>query len=113
MTDLYVLPAPDVSLQINEESVELILDPGPEVTLQIEMAGAQGPPGPAGASFQYVHNQAVPATIWVINHNLDGYPNVTTIDSAGDEHVGDVQYLSTNTIRVIFSAGQGGYAYLS
>ncbi len=38
-----------------------------------------------------------------VSHNLDKYPSVTVIDTAGDEVEGEVVYLSTNQLTVIFA----------
>lgn len=89
--------------QVN--SILEVASPGPQ--------GTQGPQGPAGAAFQYVFNQPSPTSTWTINHNLNGYPNVTVVDSAGDVCYGNVQYVSSNQVVVVFSAAFSGSAYLS
>lgn len=84
----------------------LVGPPGP--------TGPAGPPGtPAGGSFSYVHDQTSPSSTWVIVHNLNGYPNITTVDSGGNELHGGVDYDSLNQITVTFSSPQTGKAYLS
>lgn len=50
---------------------------------------------------------------WVLNHELGFYPNVTCVDSAGNEVVGEVTYISLNKIEVNFSAPFSGCAILS
>ena len=50
---------------------------------------------------------------WGLNHKLGFYPNVTCVDSAGNEVVGEVTYISLNKIEVNFSAPFSGYAILS
>lgn len=47
---------------------------------------------------------------WGLNHKLGFYPNVTCVDSAGNEVVGEVTYISLNKIEVNFSAPFSGYA---
>jgi hypothetical protein len=61
----------------------------------------------------YVHTQGTPSAIWTITHNLGYYPGVNVVDSAGTEVEGEVTYLDANTVRVNFSAGFSGKAYLS
>jgi hypothetical protein len=81
-----------------------------------ELVAAKGEPGPQGASgalFSYIHTQDIASASWIINHNLDGYPNVTAVDSTNREIVGDVLYLSNNQLRIDFSAPNGGKAYIS
>jgi len=61
----------------------------------------------------YVHTQGVALTTWTINHNLNYYPNISVVDSSGSVVIGDVQYISLNTISVTFSGAFSGSAYLS
>ena len=73
--------------------------------------GPPGPPGPHGGSFVYA--QASPEDVWVIEHGLGYNPNVTVVNSAGDEVVGDVKYNSGDVVTLTFSGGFSGTAYLS
>ena len=62
----------------------------------------------------YIHNQAIASDTRVINHNLNTYPTVDIVDSAGtiikpNERV----YNSTNTVTVTFLASFSGKAYLN
>lgn len=65
------------------------------------------------SSFKHIQNIA--ATEWLIVHNMNTYPNVVIVDSAGSSFAmfGDVEYIDMNTVRLIFSAGFAGEAYLS
>ena len=86
-------------------------------------AGAQGPAGPKGdqglqglpglAGASYEHLQAIPAATWTINHGLGRFPSVTVVDSAGSVVVGNIEYVSNNTVVLYFSAAFGGSAYLN
>lgn len=67
----------------------------------------------AGADARYVHNQGVPSDEWLIAHNLNKFPSVTVIDSDGNNIVGMVEYINANNIRLEFSAGFKGEAYLN
>ena len=73
--------------------------------------GDQGLPGLSGAS--YTHTQAIPQSVWAISHNLGRYPSVTVVDSAGSVVVGDIEYVSNNSVVLTFSAAFGGSAYLN
>lgn len=74
--------------------------------------GATGPPGPSGGS-GYIHEQLVPATTWIVAHNLARFPSVTVVDSGGTTVVGDVAYTDDDSLVVTFSAAFGGRAYLN
>lgn len=78
--------------------------------------GAQGPQGPQGVpglsgDAGYTHQQATPATEWVINHGLTKIPDVTILDSAGSVVEGDVTYPSLNSAVVTFSYPFAGTAH--
>lgn len=102
-------------------------DPGPAGVRGPEgLRGPEGPTGPQGlkgdpgtqgglilSDVAYTHIQSIPSDVWTIEHPLSYPPSVTIVDSAGTEVEGGVQYLSPTTIRVVFSAGFSGTAYLS
>lgn len=62
-----------------------------------------------GATF----TKDVPATDWIINHNLSRFPSVTIVDSAGSKIFADVYYLNDDTITISFSAPIAGKVYLN
>lgn len=82
-----------------------------DFTLPRGDTGPQGPPG-IDTGF-YRHNQAAPATVWSITHNLGFYPAVTVQDSAGSVVYGDVAYVDVNNVTITFDSAFGGYANLS
>lgn len=80
--------------------------------------GLQGPPGPPGPTgppgdVTFVFTQGVPSALWTIAHNLQRYPAVTVVDSAGTEVKGNVQYISANQLTIAFSVPFGGVCYLN
>lgn len=80
-----------------------------------------GPRGPAGADGEdgggtatVVHEQAVPASVWTIEHEWPGgYPSVTVVDSGGQEVEGDLVYVSTTELTVTFAGAFAGRAFLN
>lgn len=64
-----------------------------------------------GAVFQFW--QLAAADTWSIPHNLNKYPSVTVVDSAGTTVFGDVHYESLNKLTVCFSVAFAGEAYLN
>lgn len=85
-------------------------------TITVSTPGMQGPPGPAGAgggSDAYFHfHQATPAAAWVIDHNLNKYPAVTVVDSAGTRGLCSISYQSPDSLTLTFSGAFAGDAYL-
>ena len=76
--------------------------------------GIQGAAGDLGA-IAYHHTQHTASNVWTITHNLNFYPNVTTMDSNNPPSVceGEIEHLNRNTLRVTFLAAFSGDAYLS
>lgn len=62
---------------------------------------------------RYVHNQPVASDTWNITHNMRFYPNVSIVDTALSKVVGEVTYLTENSLTVTFSHSFAGKAYLS
>lgn len=61
----------------------------------------------------YLHSQTVASDTWVIVHNLNKYPAVSVIDSAGNEVVGEVIYNDANQVTLKFEGGFKGTATLN
>lgn len=76
------------------------------------LADVQARAAVSGGHNQFVFDQAVPSDEWTINHNLGGYPAVAIVDSGNNVGFGEVTYLTTNSLRVRFSASFSGRAFL-
>jgi hypothetical protein len=63
--------------------------------------------------FAYHHKQGASSAVWEIRHNLGFYPNVTVMDSGESQIEGELEHLTKNTLRIIFSVPISGDAYLS
>lgn len=61
----------------------------------------------------YVHTQGTASSTWTINHNLDYYPSIEVVDSAGTVVIGNYTYANVNTIIATFASPFAGKAYLS
>ena len=61
----------------------------------------------------YVHEQGVASDTWVINHNLNKYPSVTIVDTAGTQFQGCVEYINKNNCIVYINGATKGKAYLN
>lgn len=85
------------------------LEPGTE--------GPEGKPGKEGkegkAATTFTFTQGAPAEVWTIKHELGRFPSVTVQDTAGDEVMGIVDFISENELTVTFSAAVSGTAYLN
>lgn len=62
---------------------------------------------------KYVHTQVNASTQWNITHNLGFFPNVTVLDNANRIIEADIQYLNTNSVRIVMNVALSGTAYLT
>lgn len=61
----------------------------------------------------YKFTQGSASSEWDITHNLNKYPSVTVVDSGGSVVEGEIDYVDLNNLKVLFSAGFSGVAYLN
>ena len=61
----------------------------------------------------FIFNQAVPATVWNITHNLGKFPSVSVVNSNNLLINGEITYIDDNNLTCNFSAGFAGKAYLN
>lgn len=61
----------------------------------------------------FLHNQTLISNEWIVNHGLNKFPSVTVVDSAETVVYGEVTYLSKNKVKINFSGGFSGKAYLN
>lgn len=61
----------------------------------------------------YVHDQQVASSTWVVVHNLNKYAAINIVDTANDIIMGEVKYNSLNQLTITFTADISGKAYLN
>ena len=61
----------------------------------------------------FIYKQSTPEQEWTINHNLNKYPSVTIIDSAGNLLEGEIDYIDKNNLKIKLSSAVSGKAYLN
>jgi hypothetical protein len=82
-------------------------------TITVSAPGPQGPAGQfASSDIFYTHTQATAASVWTINHNLNGHPTAVVLDSAGTMCEGTFSYPSLNQMVITFSSAFTGLAYI-
>ena len=62
-------------------------------------------------TFEFEQGEA--SDSWEIEHNLNKYPNVVTVDSAGRQFQAEVTYDSLNKITISLNGATKGKAYLN
>ena len=61
----------------------------------------------------YLHTQSISSDSWVVVHNLNKYPSVCVIDSAGTRLEGAITYDSLNQVTISFAGDTSGTATLN
>ena len=61
----------------------------------------------------YVHTQSVPSATWNVQHNLNKFPSVTSVNNSNIKMFGEVTYVDENNLTINFSAGFSGKAYIN
>lgn len=107
----------DVTVVVEEAPVTVSTENDVEV-ITVYIPGPPGAPGAdAGAIIggSYVHVQETPAAVWIVEHGLSFRPaGIYVEDTAGNGGIeGDVDYPTSSTLTITFSAAFAGRAYLS
>lgn len=106
MNELLILAETEfLEVEVIQQELLEVAQQGPQ--------GPQGPAGPPGGDLNHVHEQAVAAATWTVNHGLGKFPSVTVVDSAGEECEGEVQHTSASQCVLTFSAAFSGRAFLN
>jgi len=101
---------------VDANTVSVTFRVTPPNNVNVVVGAGVGQAGGTGGTqtLGYTYTQSSAATTWTISHGLSFYPNVTVVDSTGNEiFPGNVQYPSSSTVQLTFSAAVGGSAYLS
>lgn len=61
----------------------------------------------------YIHEQGESSDTWVIVHNLNKYPSITIVDSAGTVFEAEIRYDSENQCTILMNGAFKGKAYLN
>ena len=61
----------------------------------------------------YTFTQPTPSATWVVTHNMNKFPSVTIVDSAGNIVEGETVYNSLNTCTLHFQGSFSGKAYFN
>lgn len=61
----------------------------------------------------FIYNQPTPSDRWEIKHNLNKFPSITVVDSAGSVVVGEYEFVDSSTVICTFSGAFSGVCYLN
>lgn len=107
MSNLTVVNGSSVNVDINAPSSNTITAVSQPVT-KVSVAGIV-----RAGDAHYIHTQLDPEMIWTVTHNLNKKPSITVVDSSDAVVVGEVEYLSNNSIRLTFVGAFSGKAYFN
>ena len=108
MSSITVVDGADVNIDINAPSasgISVVSQPTSTVFVSGIVAGR------GDSHFSY--DQGTPESVWVIQHNLGKKPSVTVVDSADSVVIGEIEYLSLNSIKLTFAGAFSGKAYFN
>lgn len=71
------------------------------------------PAAQGGSDKHYTYLQPSASDRWLVEHNLNKFPSVQVVDSAGSIVVGEITYIDRNSLEIKFSGKFSGRAYLN
>lgn len=106
------LSGPAITVAVQAPSTFAQSSATPSVaTVEEATRGPKGDPG-TGTTAEITFYQDIPASTWAVAHNLGKFPSVRVVDSAGTLVFGDVQYVDSNNLNILFSSNFAGIAYI-
>lgn len=107
------LNASDVGAVSKDDITQQLGTSADKVPSEKAVADAIANAGGGGGDKSFTFTQATAEKKWEIAHNMGKYPSVTVADSAGSEVVGEVQYVDSNNVILLFASPFSGVAYLN
>lgn len=108
------------TLYVEDDGVNLVVTPEivnlkvPNDSVKILSIGVQGPAGVTSVNdSHHTHTQLAASSLWTVVHNMGKYPSVMVVDSGDNVVIGEIHYLTNNSLEIAFSAPFGGKAYLN
>lgn len=118
MTDFTVIEVTQaITVDITETGGQgITVEATPTVHLDVASTGLQGatgpqgPTGPAGGDILVYDRAGVPASQWIIDHDLGRLVHVTVVLDDGEEVTTDVTQGTPNTCTITFAQPTSGKA---
>jgi hypothetical protein len=119
--DVALLQQPDETMTSYDSSYFSVpndqAQPEVDIALLPGVPGQRGPQGPQGIQGapggNMMFTKSEPSNTWVIAHYLGFNPNVTVVDSLGNDCVGTITYNNNSGLTITFNQPISGTAYLS
>ena len=68
---------------------------------------------PNAGDKNFVYTQAIAASIWNVQHDLDKFPSVSIVNDDNTQVFGSVEYVDNNNLIITFTAPFSGKAYMN
>jgi len=108
MSDISINSGEQINVSVKQPTLQnTIVIPRPTTSMSVK--GVTG----GGGDAHFVYEQNMPASVWVITHNLGKKPVAVVVDSTENVVIGDLQYNSLNTLTITFVDPFSGKAYLN
>ncbi len=66
-----------------------------------------------GTDKTFVFTQSTPSAVWTINHGLNKFPSVTSVNNNNIQAYGAIEYIDKDNLTITFSGGFSGKAYMN
>jgi hypothetical protein len=108
MSDIVINSGNTLNVKVTQEAPSnTVVIPVPATSLSVK--GVTG----GGGDAHYTHTQSTPEAVWTVTHNLNKKPSVVVVDSADTVVMGEIEYLTTNSVRLTFVGAFSGKAYFN
>lgn len=108
MSDITINSGEQINVSVQQPSLQTtIVIPRP--TTSVSIKGVTG----GGGDAHYTHVQGTAEATWEVTHNLNKRASVTVVDSTDNVVIGEIEYLTMNTVRLKFAGAFSGKAYFN
>jgi hypothetical protein len=108
MSDITINSGEQINVSVQQPTLQnTIVIPRPTTSLSIK--GVTG----GGGDAHYTHVQGVAEATWEVTHNLGKRASVTVVDSTDNVVIGEIEYLTMNSVRLKFAGAFSGKAYFN
>ena len=108
MSDITINSGEQINVSVQQPTLQnTIVIPRPTTSLSIK--GVTG----GGGDAHYTHVQGVAEATWEVTHNLGKRASVTVVDSTDNVVIGEIEYVTMNSVRLKFAGAFSGKAYFN
>lgn len=108
MSDITINSGDQINVSVKQPSLQntIVI---PRHTTSVSIKGVTG----GGGDAHYTHVQGTAEATWEVTHNLNKRASVTVVDSTDNVVIGEIEYLTMNSVRLKFAGAFSGKAYFN